>query len=29
VPIYAIDMLVRRSEQLQETVLGAAGQGAA
>jgi NADH-quinone oxidoreductase subunit G len=29
VPIYAIDMLVRRSEPLQETVLGAAGQGAA
>ena len=29
VPIYAIDALVRRSEPLQETVLGVAGQGAA
>jgi hypothetical protein len=29
VPIYAIDALVRRSEPLQETVLGRAGQGAA
>ena len=29
VPIYAIDALVRRSEPLQETVLGVAGRGAA
>jgi hypothetical protein len=28
VPIYAVDALVRRSEPLQETVLGVAGQGA-
>jgi NADH-quinone oxidoreductase subunit G len=29
VPIYAVDALVRRSQPLQDTVLGSAGQGAA